>query len=396
MKILYVTNCCPWPPNTGLRLRNFHLIQQLRQRFDVRVVALDEPPARGELPANTEFLPIKQLMPPTDWSRSVWVRRAEILRRAASPLPALMEKHSQEGLTRLFRSIVRLANEADRVWISRSYFARLALEAGLRRPLIVDYDDIDTYAQLAFSLDMPQRFYRWLSYLDTAKLYLFEQAIARRAWRCVVCKPEDQRFFRHRRRNVFVVPNGTEIRDPLPPEAEIPDTLLFVGLLSFHPNSDAVTWFVRECYPELVRLRPAGAQPTLEIVGAQPGPTIQGFDNGNTIRVRGFVPDLVDVYRRAGVAIAPIRMGSGTKLKVLEALSYGKALVATHEAIRGLHLRPGVDVAVADTATEFAAACHRLLNDPIAREKLGRSGRERVNALFSWERIGRTLREVVT
>jgi glycosyltransferase involved in cell wall biosynthesis len=376
-----------------MRQRDYHLIRQLRRSHDVHVVVLADAPSHD---ADREVEYVSAPEPAREeTSFSVWSHRWSMIRQAVSPVPQIVARSADERLGRVFRRLAPRANAADRVWISRAYYARLAFDAGIRRRMIVDFPDIDTLAEWAAVADVRGRGYRCLAYWDVMKLFAFERAVARRAWRCVVCKDEDRRFFGSSRRSVHVVPNGTEIREPLGSGEEDSNRILFVGLMSYEPNADAARWFVRECLPEIAR--PDRSTPVVfDVVGADPPKSVCTLDDGKQVRVHGFVDDIRDSYRRAGVVIAPIRLGSGTRLKVLEALSYGKALVATSEAVRGLDLRLGVDLEVADSAADFAAACRLLLDDAAAREKLGRSGRERVNALYSWERIGEIVDRVVT
>ena len=94
-------------------------------------------------------------------------------------------------------------------------------------------------------------------------------------------------------------------------------------------------------------------------------------------------------FEKAMLVVAPIRMGSGTRIKVLETLARGKAMVATSTAIEGLDLRPGVDLIVADRADQFADECARLLRDPAARQQLGSAGRQRVLERYRWSNVAR-------
>jgi glycosyltransferase involved in cell wall biosynthesis len=107
------------------------------------------------------------------------------------------------------------------------------------------------------------------------------------------------------------------------------------------------------------------------------------------------VPDLAPFYEAAKVVIAPIRLGSGTRLKILESLAYGKATVATSIAIEGIDLRPGVDIAVADDPDTFARVCGDLLDDARARSALGKTGRERVMEKYRWEAIVKSAEQLL-
>ncbi len=394
MKLLYITGSAPWPPTSGGALRDFHFISHLQSRHDVRVVVLDEapvPPPPG-IPADVEFWPY--LRPGRRPAATKWRMRREALRDAVHPSPQIVREHAPPDLRAAFRSLAGYARACDAVWVSRAHYARHALAAEFGGRLIVDFVDVEWAAQQSHQAHLPRGPYRALARLDTWKLARFERRVAGRAWRCVVCKEEDKGRLGAALSNVYVVPNGTAANSPCSPEAAEPGRLLFVGLMSYGPNRDAAKWFVREVFQAVVS---AARPPVLDIVGGDPPEDVVELQGpASRVFVHGFVPDLRTCYDRAAVVVCPIRTGSGTRLKVLEALSYGKAVVATTEAIRGIDLRPGVDCLVADTAAEFATACSRALADGGLRAVLGNSGRDRVLGRYSWDRIRADLDRVLT
>jgi glycosyltransferase involved in cell wall biosynthesis len=133
----------------------------------------------------------------------------------------------------------------------------------------------------------------------------------------------------------------------------------------------------------------------LSVVGKEAESDIRQLHDGQACFVHGHVPDVTPYYESAGLVIAPIRLGSGTRLKILEALMLGKALVASSVAIEGLDLRPGIDLEVADTPSSFANACLELMRDERRRHRLGQAGRERVLERYEWVRIGGLANAVV-
>jgi glycosyltransferase involved in cell wall biosynthesis len=159
------------------------------------------------------------------------------------------------------------------------------------------------------------------------------------------------------------------------------DAVLFVGLLSYAPNRDAMEWFVRDVLP---RLGPDG--PDVLVAGREPGAELEALARRHRrLRLLGFVPDLAPLYARAGVFVNPMRGGGGTRLKMLNAMAAGKAVVSTTLGAEGLALTPERDVVLADTADDFAAAVHDLLRDRPRAERLGRAARGLVEARYRWE-----------
>lgn len=392
MRVLFVADISPWPPNSGTRIRNLHLLRGLRRHHEVQLAVLEAAPGDAshlaDMPAGTQFFPLEVpgAKPPAltgwaerlqTWKEAFGTWRTNIVRESDSP-----------RLAPAAAAIVGMAADCDVVLVSRPYFASALLRAGLRKPFVIDYNDITTTIERTHMRLQPRNLYRFYLQVDVLKLYAFEQLMARRAWRSMVCKEEDRRFFRLARHKVHVVPNGTAVRPASDPALERPSHLFFVGTMSYPPNADAVSWFAREMLPTVAAGCPPEHPVRLDVVGQDPPDYVRELADGRTVFVHGRAASLDEFYGRAEVVVAPIRKGSGTKLKVMEALSYGKATVATTEAARGLDLRPGIDYERADTPAEFAAACLALLRDPGRRARLGRSGRERVHALYAWDSIG--------
>ncbi|MEN6541944.1 glycosyltransferase family 4 protein [Parvibaculum sp.] len=147
-------------------------------------------------------------------------------------------------------------------------------------------------------------------------------------------------------------------------------SILFVGTLGYLPNRDAVEWLMKSIQPRLARVLPGLA---VTIAGDAPERTAARLI-ASDLDWRGYVADLRDLYEEATIAIAPLRGGSGTKIKVLEAWRYRRAVVATSHAVRGLCVVPGRHVLVADTTGEMVDACRRLIEDHSLRERIAAEG----------------------
>jgi glycosyltransferase involved in cell wall biosynthesis len=208
-----------------------------------------------------------------------------------------------------------------------------------------------------------------------------ERSLARRADAVVAVSPEEAAVVRAiaPATTVLVAPNGVDAAAlrVSPPG----DAALFVGMLSYAPNRDAMTWFAREVLPRL-----GAGGPEVLVAGRVPGTELQALARSSArLRLLGFVPDLAPLYAGAGVFVNPMRGGGGTRLKMLEAMAAGKAVVSTTIGAEGLGLTPGRDVVIADTAAEFADAVRALLADRARAERLGRAARALVESRFEWE-----------
>ncbi len=184
---------------------------------------------------------------------------------------------------------------------------------------------------------------------------------------------------------VRVNPFGVTLGPPPNPALQREDELVFVGGFSHPPNVDAACWLAREIFP-LVRAHRAGAH--LTIVGADPPRAVRRLAS-DRVTVTGFVPDAGAFLDRAAVVVAPLRAGSGMRVKLLQALARGKAVVTTPLGAEGL--AEDAPLRVARTGAELAAAITALLTDPEARHALGRRGREYVAEHHAWDRFATRL-----
>jgi glycosyltransferase involved in cell wall biosynthesis len=164
--------------------------------------------------------------------------------------------------------------------------------------------------------------------------------------------------------------------------------VVFVGSMHYAPNVDAVEYFCRDILP-LVAAECPGV--TFTIVGARPAPSVLRLAEDPRVRVTGMVDDVRPYYAAAAVSVIPLRVAGGVRMKILEGLALGAAMVSTTIGAEGLSLEAGRDLLVADTPAAFAAAVVRLLREPALRDSIGRQARATAERRFSWEAVGETL-----
>jgi glycosyltransferase involved in cell wall biosynthesis len=159
--------------------------------------------------------------------------------------------------------------------------------------------------------------------------------------------------------------------------------ILTISTLFYPPNADGVRWFINQVFP-LVRLQMPEA--TLTIVGPRPPKDITQFAirNSQFATVTGYVPDLTPYLERAALMVVPVRAASGMRVRILEALARGIPIVTTTTGVEGINAEPDEHLLIADAPEQFAAQVVRLLNDGALRQRLSINGRRLIEDKYDW------------
>lgn len=214
---------------------------------------------------------------------------------------------------------------------------------------------------------------------EAAALRRLERREIRAADVVTVVSERDRDALPARPRRVLICPNGWDPGPPLPPAAD--PVVAFVALLGWAPNVDAAVWFTKVVWP-MVRARVHGAR--LLLVGRDPAPAVRQLAAPD-VTVTGTVPDVRPHLAQARVAVAPLRAGGGSRLKVLEALDAARPVVGTTKGLEGLEDLIGRGAVAADGARDVADAVVALLNDPAYARQLGLQGHAAVSERYGWD-----------
>ncbi|MGN6475388.1 MAG: glycosyltransferase [Mycobacteriales bacterium] len=230
---------------------------------------------------------------------------------------------------------------------------------------------------------------RWLVRRRHAVANRWERRMAKDYDQVIVTSPEDAAAFPG---PATVVPNGVDTSWYTPTALPREPRLVFTGMLGWRPNVEGLEWFVREVWPE-VRSQVPGA--TFDIVGASPVAAVTALGQVEGIEVHANVPFTRPYLQAARVAVVPLHVGSGTRLKALEAMASGRPVVGTTVGLEGLGVEHGRDVLVADRADDMVRAVTAVLQDDELAGRLVKHGTELVNSTFSWARIGPGFAETI-
>lgn len=274
---------------------------------------------------------------------------------------------------------------------SEPYFQRPGLPRSIRH---LDLDDIEsiTHRRLAALYRLNGDHARaQFEESEAKRCEALENAVLRDFDRVYVCSQADRALLRPRARTqLCVLPNAVRLPEPFPAKPRRPPfTLLFIGTLGYYPNEDAVIYFCREVLP-LIRQRAACAFRFL-IVGTGARHEVIALSRLPEVEVVGAVPDLSPWYRETDAVVVPIRAGGGTRIKVLEAFSYGRPVVSTSIGIEGIDADDGVHVLIGDTPTAFAERCLQLMAEPQFAEQVATNALSLVKRAYTVEAVMRTL-----
>jgi glycosyltransferase involved in cell wall biosynthesis len=377
----------------GSKIRVHHLLRSYGEMGEVTLVclALDEveagnAPELERIAHRVHCLPLAQ--------RSAGGRRLETLRQAVGPVPSSVRSLRSLALSRLVESLV-LAEDFDVLHVERIHMAENVerlLRSSRPRPLrVLDLDDLESGKALRMvALSRWHLRRKVLLGLDYLKMVAFERRVLPGFDHALVCSERDRSLVEkgQRRPTFHVFPNGADVDATSEPREPRDDgrTLGFLGGLSYAPNSDAVLFFATSVLPLLRRRVP---DVRLIIAGKTPPPQIRALDNGRDVLVTGYVEDKAALFDSCTVFVAPIRIGGGTRIKILEAMSAGKPVVSTSVGCEGIDVTPGENILVADEPQALADACANLLLGQDRRRALAQAGRRLVLERYRWEAIRR-------
>jgi glycosyltransferase involved in cell wall biosynthesis len=224
------------------------------------------------------------------------------------------------------------------------------------------------------------------SYIQSQRLRRFERQVCQDVNYVVAVSDTDADLLRALdiRTPVAVVPNGisTRLYRPADEPIDLGDAaLVFTGKMDFRPNVDAALWFAEEILP-LVRQDVPNAH--FYVVGQSPHPRLDVLRGQPGITLTGLVPDIVPYLHAASVFVVPLRMGSGTRLKVLEAMAAARPIISTQVGVQGLNVTDGQEVILADTSREFAQAVVELQKNRERAAAMGRRAEEFVRQYYDW------------
>jgi sugar transferase (PEP-CTERM/EpsH1 system associated) len=380
--LLLLIHRMPYPPNKGDKIRSYHLLKHLAQRYRVHLGTFVDDAD------DWQHVPRVQAM----CASSHFARLNPTLARVRS-LGALLGKRSlsldyyQDAGMHEWVARTMQAHAIDKIVVFSSPMAQYAQPYPAARR-VVDFCDVDSdkWRQYAEKKSWPMS---WLYGHEARQLLAYERKVARETDAALFVSAPEAQLFRQlapeSAARIGFFNNGVDTDYFAPddgyanPYRSGQKVIAFAGAMDYWPNIDAVQWFAAEVLPAVLAAEPNAA---FYIVGARPSAAVQQLASLPNVFVTGTVPDVRPYVAHAALSVAPLRIARGIQNKVLEAMSLAKTIVVSPQALEGIEAEPGRDLLVAADAPAYAAAVLGVLAAPGAA--MGQAARHKVVSRYGW------------
>jgi glycosyltransferase involved in cell wall biosynthesis len=388
MRILVLSPRQCWPATGGAKIREYHFLRALARENDVVHAHFAEPEAAPlstrDLPFCREVISVARPRQYTPWKMASGLM-------SRWPLPVL--NYTSPAMIAAVGKLLR-REQFDLVHLESIHMTACAERAGVAAPMVHDWHNIESELMLRYSGSEKSLARRLYGGITARRLQSLERSVLENRFGHIVCSDREERQLRMIApgARLVVVPNGVDVEyfanrnGRNAPRKRI----VFVGLMAYHANIEAAVTFTRHIWPA-VRERLPGC--VLTLVGASPDPAVVALGELPGVEVTGTVPDVRPYYREALAAIVPLRTGSGTRLKILEAMAAGVPVVSTAAGAEGLTVEAGRNILLADAddSAAWGEALASVAESGPRREALTTAAFELVRARYDWRTLGESL-----
>jgi len=373
LKVVVIDEAVPLPANTGKRIRTFNLLRGMAKRHDVTFLAFgDEDEAEGLRSSGIRCKVVSRFHNAMGMSLL-----ARISASLLTPYPYSVVKHHHREFQEALDA--ELSHGCDLVHVEWTPYARYATKDA---KVVIGSHNIETdiwrrRADVASSV-IAKRFFRG----QAVRMHNFERGAFHRADIVTVVSESDESQARALgAKHTKVVPNAVNPGEFAFSRQPVPAKFIFLGSLDWYPNEDAVKFLLRDILPR-VKL-----PYTLDVVGRNPSEQLRRALAANrSVQLHADVADVRPYLRAASAMLVPLRIGGGSRIKILESLASALPVISTTVGAEGLDLQDGKEILLRDDVERFVAAMEEVIQHPQMLNALGAAGRERVIAEYTWDR----------
>ncbi len=400
MKILQISNSFPYPPDSGEKIRVYNVLKNLSINNDVDLICFARP-------ENTTYR--RTIENITGELKLILIEKRDkfrlgldLIKTVSLGNPLMCTVYDSSSMYQMIEQYLR-SHSPDLVQVEHSYMGHYVqfikkISPATKCILVAHNIMYDYLTRVIPLINNPKK--KLLGYIDWFILKRWESDVFRLCEAVIVMSERDRQWVEEHKwtRNCIVVPNGVDTENiAMLTETEKDLNILFVGSMHYVPNQDAVAYFANDILPRLEKKYPSI---TFTIVGSNAPPSLLSIAEINKrVKFVGPVVDLKAYYNAATVVVVPLRAGGGTRLKILEAMAYGRPVVSTTMGAEGLGITSGKEIMIADSTSEFSQSLDKILSERELNRGMVLQARAFVEAKYNWRSIVRTyeqnLREIV-
>jgi polysaccharide biosynthesis protein PslH len=391
LRILFVSAGIPFPTDNGSKIRTASILQALHELgHRVHLFSLGGGNAEGV----REALTVCEDVSTTPHAISNLSKKSDYWNRLVN-LPQSLPYGTSRYLSSKFKAAVKEASLSGKfdVLFCDTLDCMINVPSDCPIPVVLNNQNIEHQILMRFLKFEPNRARRTYAKIEANKLQRFEQSSCSRADLTMVCSEVDASILREMSPGsvVTVVSNVVDANAyKIVPEPSQP-ILIYTGGMDWFPNRDAVEYFAHEILPIIRKSVP---EVKLIIAGRNPSPEfVSTFSDIANMEFTGSVPDMRPIIVGAQISIVPLRIGSGTRLKILEAAASGRPVVSTSLGAEGLNFEDGKDILIADTPEAFASATVALLQNAELRCEIAKNSNGVVKRSYSAEVVKTQLQQ---
>lgn len=388
-RVLLLTHRVPYPPDRGDRIRAYHLLKLLSRHFEVGLacvsdeeVTVEQRQVLSQLAGRVSIQRTNKLVSKARGAAAL--ARGEAVTPSLFYDPRLAKQIIQWHSKRPFDAVLTFCTGMIRYARMLTHPAHRPPEFARTRPIhVLDLVDVDSQKWSAYAAQTNGPM-KWVYAKEAERLARIESGVEDRFDRISVISQAEADTYREYLRDhpgLAVAENGVDLEYFSPRPDISSQTAVFVGVLNYKPNVEAVQWYVKEVMPLVLKKLPHAR---FLIVGKDPSAKVKALHHHQGVEVVGEVPDVRPYIEQAAAVVAPLKVARGVQNKVLEAMACRRAVVCSPEAADGIRALAGRHLLVADTPKMFSRYVLALMRDDHYRQQVAAAARRCVQRRYSW------------
>lgn len=390
MKVLMVDEEVPWPLNTGKRIRTYNLVQRLQKKHSITYLCYGD---LGQALPDCPNVDLVTLPSPILEQKGLCFYVA-LLGNIISSRPYIVDRHFSPKMAIKALGLVDREN-FDLVHCEWTPYTENIRHLIGKLPTVLSAHNVESQIWERYYRAENNPIKKIYIYLQWRKLVRYEAEAAKLYSVVSTVSELDREVFvgKYGCDQAMVVPNGVDENYFSPVRSVVmPGSMVFTGSMDWRPNQDGFRYFVEEIFPLIRKRQP---QATFTVVGRKPPHWLTTIaEQADGVTVTGTVDDVRPYISRRALYVVPLRVGGGSRLKILEALSMSKVVLSTTVGAEGLMLEDGKHILLRNTPQQFADTACAVLSDPGSFACLGPEGRKLIIEKYTWDSIAKTMSEV--